>query len=498
MTDQKLWMEVSKRLYNEKIAEPVLWIGDDRHQNEAKSFFGDIVYSDLIHRHRNYQLKNINYDGQAESFFKSDNYKRAKDISLKMMDRLDLYGTLGRLDREVYFHNLLIFYLRKIVDSKPEILITAENPHDYPKYIIYEICDFLDIPCFKFNNWMLSPLIFLENIKTGDLVKKNSKIPKKIDNEFLSQINLFIEKIKKSEENYELYYMKSQRLNSNFLSLAKNFFKKEIIQILKDFKHNFEMYIKSIYNPINPFRLNLLTRLYIQNKRKANLKKANLISYDKIDLQKEFVYFPLHYEPERTTNPDGGFFHDQFIAISKLRSFVPSAIDIIIKEHPSQTYQSMRGSRGRSPLFYNLVKNIKGVKLIDVKHESLELIKRSLLTVTITGSVALEASILGKKSLVFGQPWYKGCPNTFIWNENLNFNNIINKEQCDDSKILDFFITLKNNYSVPGFINSSQRKHHKNYADTQKGSLYTGFNEFEKAQNESVYKLLKSLFNKLK
>ena len=169
------------------------------------------------------------------------------------------------------------------------------------------------------------------------------------------------------------------------------------------------MYIKSIYNPINPFRLNLFTRLYIQNKRKLNLRKANLKSYDTIDLKKEFVYFPLHYEPERTTNPDGGF-HDQFIAISKLRGFVPSEIDIIIKEHPSQTYQSMRGSRGRSPLFYNLIKNIKGVKLIDVKHDSLDLIKRSLFTVTITGSVAIEASILGKKSLVFGKPWYKGCP----------------------------------------------------------------------------------------
>ena len=494
MTDQKLWMKVSERLYNEKIAEPVIWLGDDRHYDIARGLFGDNVYSDLIHRHRNYQLKNINYDGQIETFFESDNYKRAKDISLKMMDRLDLYGTLGRLDREVYFHNLLIFYLKKIVDSKPDVLITAENPHDYPKYIIYEICNFLDIPCYKFNNWMLSPLMFLENIKTGDLVRKNTKFSEKLDNKFFSEIKLFIENVKNSENKYELYYMRTQRINSRFFVIIKNFFRKEFIQILKDFKHNSEMYIKSIYNPINPFRLNLFTRLYIQNKRKLNLRKANLKSYDTIDLKKEFVYFPLHYEPERTTNPDGGFFHDQFIAISKLRGFVPSEIDIIIKEHPSQTYQSMRGSRGRSPLFYNLIKNIKGVKLIDVKHDSLDLIKRSLFTVTITGSVAIEASILGKKSLVFGKPWYKGCPNTFIWNENLDFKTFINKKQYGQSKILDFFIDLKDNYSVPGFINSSQRKHHKSYADTKDGSLYIGFNDFEEAQNEGVYRLLKSLF----
>ena len=78
MTDQKLWMKVSERLYNEKIAEPVIWLGDDRHYDIARGLFGDNVYSDLIHRHRNYQLKNINYDGQIETFFESDNYKRLK------------------------------------------------------------------------------------------------------------------------------------------------------------------------------------------------------------------------------------------------------------------------------------------------------------------------------------------------------------------------------------------------------------------------------------
>ena len=88
----------------------------------------------------------------------------------------------------------------------------------------------------------------------------------------------------------------------------------------------------------------------------------------------------------------------------------------------------------------------------------------------------------------------KDAPNTFIWNENLDFKTFINKKQYGQSKILDFFIDLKDNYSVPGFINSSQRKHHKSYADTKDGSLYIGFNDFEEAQNEGVYRLLKSLF----
>ena len=54
--------------------------------------------------------------------------------------------------------------------------------------------------------------------------------------------------------------------------------------------------------------------------------------------------------------------------------------------------------------------------------------------------------------------------------------------------IIDFFINLKNKYSVPGFINGSQRKHHISYSNF----------EFDRVQDESVYNLMKSLFEGIK
>ena len=74
---------------------------------------------------------------------------------------------------------------------------------------------------------------------------------------------------------------------------------------------------------------------------------------------------------------------------------------------------------------YKLIKNIKGIKFVETKYNSLELIKNSLFIATITGSVAIEASILGKKSLAFGKPWYMGCPNTFIWDADITYNQLI-------------------------------------------------------------------------
>ena len=48
------------------------------------------------------------------------------------------------------------------------------------------------------------------------------------------------------------------------------------------------------------------------------------------NVDSKYIYFALHYEPERTTNPDGGEFHDQAIAIAKLRELVPDNIDIFL------------------------------------------------------------------------------------------------------------------------------------------------------------------------
>ena len=483
VTNQDHWLIAAKKLYEKKIAEPVLWLGDDKHFPEANKLFGDSVFKDLIHRHRNYLISDIKYNGEYKEFFNSENYLRAKDRSIKMMDRLDIYGQFNRIDREVYFHNLLITYLKKIHDSKPDVLITAENPHDYPKYIIYEICEYLEIPCYKFFNWMLSPLLFLQNIQTGEIVKKLHSIPNQINKSFKNDLDQFIVKLK-NDERYELYYMRNQRISSKILPSIKNFFKKEIIEIIKDFKHNFKMLIKGIYNPINPFRLNLFTRLFIKKLRSNNLINSFKNNTEEVNIEKDFVYFPLHYEPEKTTNPDGGFFHDQFLAIVELRKLVPDNIQIIVKEHPSQFYTKMNGSKGRSPLFYKLIKNVKNIKFIDNKFNSLDLIKKSSLVITITGSVALEASILGKKSLAFGNPWYTGCPNIFSWNKNLSFNQIIDSPISNNTDVINFLNELKINFSFPGFINGSQRRHFERYVNPH----------FEKTQNESIYNILEKLF----
>jgi hypothetical protein len=182
-----------------------------------------------------------------------------------------------------------------------------------------------------------------------------------------------------------------------------------------------------------------------------------------LDLGIDFVYFPLHFEPERTTNPDGDRFHDQVLAIIELRKLIPNDIYIYVKEHPSQFYISDRGSRGRSPLFYDLIKNIKNVKLIDPYEDSFKILRQAIFVATINGTVAIEAAIMKKKALVFGDSWLSGCPNIISWDDNIKYQDLLDMKTSNTKQILDFFIKQKDLYSVPACQNPSAEISYKSF-----------------------------------
>ena len=126
--------------------------------------------------------------------------------------------------------------------------------------------------------------------------------------------------------------------------------------------------------------------------------------------QAKYVYFPLHYQPERTTNPEGGAYYDQFQALAKLRSILDDDVAIYIKEHPAQFWPNRNGGCARNNDYYRNLRAIEGVCFVDTAHDAFDLIDNSLFVATITGTVGVESIARGKPALVFGDPWYRGMP----------------------------------------------------------------------------------------
>ena len=487
-TGNKVWLDVAIDLYEKGIAEPILWLGDDRHYLKAKEVFGDAVLLKQDFVFYPQRIKDIDYKGENSDFFLSINYLRAKDRCLKMMDRLDLYGTFNRLDREAIFNKLTIWILRKIEQSKPDALVFSETPHSHTYYLIYEVCLYFDLEIIKFNNWQPVPLIFIQNLKTGERQKTGkftSKLSKKIEEDISNYVHSFA--TQKDRDAYELPAMKMKRLDLKWKNKFIKFIRFGLLALIKEYWFQTRMYFNEHYYPINPYKLGVFGRFKNKKLRSKNLIKEFNANYEAINLNSKYVYFPLHYEPERTTNPDGGEFHDQAIALAKLRDLVPDDIDILVKEHPTHFYWAEKGSRGRSPILYDIISNINGIKLVPKETNSLELINNSIFVSTIAGSASFESAIMGKQSLIFGDTWFNGCPNVVLWSANLSFEDIIKKEISTQDAILEFLLSEKDLYAVPGCQNTMEQK---------KFSKYLNAN-FSREEFAGISHLLEGFFSKL-
>lgn len=142
-------------------------------------------------------------------------------------------------------------------------------------------------------------------------------------------------------------------------------------------------------------RLNMFTD-YIRK-----LKMRILISrfYQEPDFNEKFIYFPLHYHVEsRLTVRDPHCWRQEFIAEYVARS-IPQGYKLYVKPHPEWPldfpYEGLK-----------LISEISNVKLIDPSHSSVDLIKKSDLTVVINSNAGLEALIYEKPVLTFGTEYY--------------------------------------------------------------------------------------------
>ena len=487
MTTNEHWFDIAVKLKENKIAEPVLWIGDHSHFDRARLEFGDEVVKDFdFFKFKSHKISEFNCEGKFNDFFNSTNYLIAKDRSLKMMDRIDEISMFSRLDRETIFHQTVLWILDKIEKQKPDFLISVENPHSHIQHTIFQVCKFCNIPCRNFVSWTYLPILSVQDTVSGNILNFSKPINKKYLLKFLDKIQSVIDNIYEQNDNYRTNHTELERLESESLTWKKN----QIINLLKDTfrkyisKKNYNEYLE--YNPLNPFKISALKQLKYINKRRQNiLKELEKYSHNEFSLEDDFVYYGLHYEPERSTLPDGGDFHDQLIAILKLRELVPNNIKIYIKEHPSVFVKSIWGYRGRSPLFYRLINEIDNVYIINHKIKTIDMIKNSLFTSTITGTLGFESAIIGKKSIIFGNSWYKGCPNTISWSSNLSYKEIMETKIQNKDHIIKFMNNKMIKECTMGLLNSRSSLRFKSLID----------DSFYEYQMEGIYNLFEDILN---
>ena len=132
------------------------------------------------------------------------------------------------------------------------------------------------------------------------------------------------------------------------------------------------------------------------------------------NLNENFIYLPLHKNPEFSTQIKGNKYMDQLFLIETLSKNLPIGYKLFVKEHPS-----MIDAHGRSIEFYKTILNFPNVNLVDIKIPGSELIKKASLVVIIDSTSAVEA-ILKRKPVLTMVPFVYDFLKLSITNNNIS------------------------------------------------------------------------------
>lgn len=237
-----------------------------------------------------------------------------------------------------------------------------------------------------------------------------------------------------------------------------------ILQNIK--KKGFKLNKENIAKGINSIGL-LIIKKSLQSLYKIN----SLNNIKAVDLKKKYVYFPLHLQPEMTTDTMGGIYEDQLLAIEKLAAFIPDDWKIYIKENPKQTFYK------RNKDFYRRLNSISKAVLVNPAISTYELNKHSQFVATITGTAGFEAITGGKNVLVFGYAWYRQFPRAFEYDSGVTCDEIMNFK-CSNEVVEEaynkFYRSLFKGYVIP---ESDARQECPEYEGDEKNNEYL-YNSF--------------------
>ncbi len=140
---------------------------------------------------------------------------------------------------------------------------------------------------------------------------------------------------------------------------------------------------------------------YLKHYWNAMVRKRSFLvknSYFEDPVEGEtYVYMPLHLIPESSVFVKASFYVDELNLIEQVSKALPIGWKLYVKEH-----QAMLGER--DPAFYAKAAEISNVRVVQVNYykDPKPWILKAAGVVTITGTAAYEAALMGRKSIVFG------------------------------------------------------------------------------------------------
>lgn len=162
-----------------------------------------------------------------------------------------------------------------------------------------------------------------------------------------------------------------------------------------------------------------------------------------------YVFFPLHMAPESSVDTWAPMYQNQLELAFQMSLAVPADVEVVVKLHFSDP-------DNYSPAQLERLMNLPHVSIAHPGAPSREFIERAALVVGIQGTASLEAALLGKPVLLFGDSPYQHFPRSerAMRPDELHaqIRRMLELSPASDAEIVEAFAAYQARY-MPGRIN---------------------------------------------
>lgn len=350
-----------------------------------------------FHDHINLKSKKIDYE-----FLTSFEKKYNVNLWLlaqneRLFNHYNEYYTFTSTEILCILQDECKLYDSILEEIKPNFLITSETTLHH-NHLFYEMCRSLGVKILMLNQSKFGYQCFIsEELNKLDQPNNLDKIQSK--NRNFEQLQKYLKSFNVQKQ---LIDHKNKFLNSNQEKL-KAAFQYLFISKNTNLKNNFA------YKGRTKIRV-LYKDIIFSFKKKQNQKFLDTHSNYKVP-SSNFIYFPLHQEPERVLLIGSPFYTNQLETIRHIAKSLPVDYKLVVKEHPTQ---SIRGWHEIN--FYKSIINIPNVYLLHHSVSNENILKKCSLVITVNGTSGLEAAFYEKPSIIFTDLGYSILPSVYLLN----------------------------------------------------------------------------------
>ena len=378
-----------------------------------------------------------------------DYFEHARPYFLRILDRFQV-EPISERDAEQYFNDCISYILAYLKNGKSyDLCFSLYAPHSPTGIITYFSCKFLKIPYYFGVRTMIPDIImFSDNFESispsfhkfnkEDFEEKRDLNSKSDVNKIFNQTIWLLEASKAINKTGNLYLANKNHSGSILSRLARTKFMIPFVPFLKFILDMLKLILKGDFLRNEFYKLRRLTAIKLIFKNyllTSSLKKWLKIHSKNKTHHKDYFYFSMHYQPERTTDPESSYFTQQFLAIKLLSTALPEGYHLYVKDHPRQFRDLIDIAKlnFRNIKEYEAINALPNTTFLHPNVNSEDIIKNAKIVSSCTGSALWEALREGIPALSFGFTWHADCKSSpnFSSKENMLYeiSNLLKKEK---------------------------------------------------------------------